>query len=119
MNEKTIFKIAIVSVIIGLTILLIFAGEVDLKKVEAIDSTSSGEIVKISGTVTKLTQKDKTVFAEIEAEKTEKTSVIIFPESEIFLKEGDYVEIDGTIEDYLGKKEVLGNKVMIKSKKKN
>lgn len=117
MDEKTIFKIAIVSVIVGLAILLIFAGEVDLKKVEEIDSTSSGEIVKISGTITKLTQKDKTVFAEIEAEKTEKTSVIIFPENEIFLQEGDYVEVDGTVEEYLGKKEVLGNKVTVKSKK--
>lgn len=118
MKEKTIFKIAVVSVIAGLAILLIFAGEADLGSVEDIDSAGSGKIVKVSGTITKLSQKDKTIFAEIEAEKTEKTSVIIFPAEEIFLREGDYVEVEGMIEEYLGEKEVVGSKITVKSSKK-
>lgn len=117
MNEKTIFKIALTTMIVGLVILLAFAGEVDPKKVEKIDSADSGKVVKIFGTITKLAQKDKTIFAEIEAEKTEKTSVIIFPESEVFLKEGDYVEVEGSVEDYLGKEELVGSKVVVKSSK--
>jgi len=38
----------------------------------------------------------------------------LFKDSEIFLEEGDYVEVTGTVEDYNGKKEVIANKVVKK-----
>ena len=51
----------------------------------------------------------------MESERVEKNNIILFPDQEIFLKEGDSVEISGTVEEYNNQKEVIGNKVVLKS----
>jgi len=38
----------------------------------------------------------------------------MLPEESIFLKEGNYVEIYGEVEEYKGEKEVIASKIILK-----
>ena len=114
MQEKTILKVAIVVTIIGLAFLFLYAGEVELKAVERIDSAIPEETVEMTGIVSRVSQHDKVIFLELEGQRIEKVDVILFTDENIFLKAGDYVEISGTIEEYEGKREIIANKIMLK-----
>jgi len=114
MNEKTIFKISIISTIIGLLFLLLYAGEIDLKAVSNIEDIPEEELIKIKGIVTSLRTSDKTIFLEVEGETVQKNQVIAFTDQDIYLKEGDYVEISGMVEEYNGKKEIIANEIIVR-----
>lgn len=114
MKEKTILKISLVIALLGLSFLFLYAEELDLNVVENVDTVELEEEVKLKGTVSRLTVKDKVAFIELEGKKVEKTDVILFNDEDLFLKEGDYVEIEGTVEEYNDKREVIANKVVLK-----
>ena len=114
MNEKTLLKVSIASIIIGLLFLLLYAGEVDLKAISNIEEIPEEQMVKIKGTVTSLRTSDKTIFLEVEGETVQKNQVIVFSDQDIYLKEGDYVEISGMVEEYNGKKEIIANEIIVK-----
>ena len=101
-------------VLVGLAILFIYASELDLKAVERIETLPNSEPVKITGTVTSLSNQDGTLFLEVEGNRIEKTQVIVFVEENLFLEEGDYVEVSGRLEEYNGEKEVVASKVVKK-----
>ena len=86
----------------------------ELQKIEHIDSIPNEETVKLVGTVTKVRQMDRVSFITVSGQKEVESDVIVFPEDNIFIKEGDIVEITGDVEEYKGKKEVIANKVKIK-----
>jgi DNA/RNA endonuclease YhcR with UshA esterase domain len=114
MQEKTILKVSLIVILIGLSFLFFYAEELELQNVAEIDSIPAEEEVKMSGIIGKVTNSEKVIFLKLEAEKKEYVDVLLFNEEEIFLKEGDYVEISGTIEDYQGKKEIIANKIVKK-----
>ena len=114
MNEKTLLKVSVVIALLGLSFLFLYSEEVDLKSVERIDSAIPEETVELKGTVNRVSVSDKVIFLEIEGERVEKTDVILFTDQDIFIKDGDYVEISGTVEEYEGKKEVIANSIVLK-----
>ncbi|PIZ51857.1 hypothetical protein COY27_02110 [Candidatus Woesearchaeota archaeon CG_4_10_14_0_2_um_filter_33_13] len=114
MDEKIILKISIIICFIGLTILYFYADDFNLSSVETIDGFAQDSLVRLEGKVTKLSVQDKVTFLTLEGFKVENTPIILFNNQEIYLKEGDYVEIEGTIEEYNNQKEVIANKVMLK-----
>jgi DNA/RNA endonuclease YhcR with UshA esterase domain len=114
MQEKTILKVSLIVILIGLSFLFFYAEELELQNVAEIDSIPAEEEVKMSGIISKVTNSEKVIFLKLEAEKKEYVDVLLFNEEEIFLKEGDYVEISGTTEEYQGKKEIIANKIVKK-----
>ena len=114
MDEKIIFKISLIIVIFGLVFLTFYSDGLELKSVERIDSALPEQEIKLKGVINKLTTTEKVSFIELEGQKVEKTKVILFPDEEIYLKQGDYVELSGTVEEYQGEKEVIANKVVVK-----
>ncbi len=102
-------------IIIGVIFLFFYSETIDLKPNPNLKEINSGEQIKLKGTISKIIQKDKVAFIELEGERVEKTKVILFPDQEIFLKAGDSIEISGTVEEYNNQKEVIGNKVVLKS----
>lgn len=98
----------------GLIFLFFYAEEVELKSVARIDSELPEEEVRISGRISRLSDHDKVMFLELQGERIETIDVILFKEEDLFLHEGDYVEITGTVEEYEGKKEVIASKVVLK-----
>lgn len=114
MQEKTLYHISLSMILVGLALLLIYAEELDLKALERIETIEPAEAVKMYGTITKLSVQDNTLFLELEGSRVEKTTVIVFSEEELFLEEGDYVEVSGTVEKYQDKSEIVASKVVKK-----
>ena len=115
MNEKILLKIALVCSIFGLFILFIFSDNISIseKDISKIEDEKIGSDVKVIGRVSKVTNTDKVVFLEIYQEKIEEVTVVLFKDQNITLTPGMRVEITGSIEDYDGKVEIIGNKVVL------
>lgn len=114
MQEKTLIKVSVLMVIVGLFFLFLYAEKVPLKPVQQLDSYKPEEKVLMTGTINRVSSKDKVTFLELEGERIETNDVIVFPDEELFLQQGDYVEISGTVEEYNGKKEVIASKIVKK-----
>ncbi len=111
MHEKTIFRISLLVTIAGLLFLFFYAGAVRLERVERIDSLLPEEKVTLRGVLTRVSEHEKVVFLQMDGERRETLDVVLFHDENLPLREGDYVEITGTVEEYEGKKEVIAGKV--------
>lgn len=111
MHDKTLLKIAITFSIIGLIALFFISDkiEVDEITIDKLDEMEIGKTVKIKGYVENVNNLEKVAFLRIAQEKTETVSIVLFKEENISLEKGDYVEVTGEVEDYEGKKEIIGN----------
>ncbi len=114
MNEKTLAVTAYIVFVVGIVFLLLYADEFEVQNVATLENRAPAETVKMQGVVTRVTIKDAVTFAEIEGERVEKTSIVVFTQDDVYLKEGQYVEVEGKVEDYNGKKEIIANKVIVK-----
>jgi len=114
MNEKTILQISLVVGIVGIIGLFIVSSGIKLDPVVSLEGIPEEEVVVVKGVVGRVSDTEKVTFVEVQNEKIEKIDVVVFKDAPLVLREGDYVEITGTVEDYLGKKEVIGNKVVKK-----
>lgn len=113
MQENTLKQVSIGVIIIGLALLFFYAQTITLPVSEEVTSAAT-EAILMKGTVKNLQVTDKAVFFELEGEKVVKTEVILFPDSSIYLREGDHVELTGQVEEYKGKKEVVADKIVLK-----
>lgn len=114
MEEKNIYKISLAVMLAGIIVLLIFAGQIQLGGIAQIDELKNAEPVKFSGTISKLSAQDKVIFIELSGQKEVKTDVIVFEDQDVFLQEGDVVEVTGYVEEYNGEKEIIANKIVKK-----
>jgi len=110
--EKLIFKISLIITIIGLSTLFFLTEEFNPRSVESIDKPL--EEVSITGKINKIINKEKVKFLEIEGKKVEKVEVVVFSNEDLFFKEGDIIEVNGIVEEYKGKKEIIANKIKLK-----
>lgn len=115
MKEKKLLKIALISSLIGLFILFIFSDNISVseKAISKIEDEDIGSSVKIIGTVSRVSNSDKVAFLELSQERIDTITVVLFKDQNISLVPGMRVEIVGSIEDYNGEKEIIGNRVMI------
>lgn len=112
MRERTLLAIALLSSVVGLSILTFFAhdlepSEADLK---IIDGMQSGKQVKVLGQVQDVIAIDSTVILTISQPSTVK--VVAFgmaspPE------EGETLEIIGHIDDYEGENEIIADRIRL------
>ncbi len=115
-SEKSIEKIALLTTILGIIFLWQYNENVQLPVLSPLDTEPSQEDREIflQGVVSSINAKNKVLFLEVEGEIKENVPVILFPEEELFLQEGDYVEITGRLETREGKKEVIASEVVVK-----
>ena len=114
MKEKDILKVSIVIALIGLAFLFIYAGSIDLKAINNLDEALPEDEIKLTGKITRLSLNDKVAFIELEGNQVIKTDVVLFADHDVYLEEGDYVEIIGTVEEYNNEKEIIANKIIKK-----
>ncbi len=114
MQEKTLIKISFMTAVLGLTFLFFYAKQYTLVSQPDLELASPAEKVLMKGTVKNLKVTDKAVFFELEGEKIVQTDVILFPDSSIYLREGDHVELTGQVEEYKGEKELIADEVVLK-----
>mgnify|MGYP001609029313 CR=1 FL=1 len=114
MQEKTLLKISYLILILGLAFLFFYSQSFDFSLPSDPAVIESAEKVLMKGQVKNLKVTSKAVFFKLEGEKVITTDVILFPENSIYLKEGDYVEINGQIEEYNGEKELVADKIVLR-----
>ncbi len=114
MQEKHILLISLLILTLGLIFLFFYSEELDLEKKTHLEENYIEDEVKIVGEISKVSKQDKVIFIEVSGQKVIKTDAIVFADKNIFLEEGDFVEITGTIEEYNGKKEIIANSVLKK-----
>src|SRR3989338_8548091 len=114
MDEKTLLKISIAVVIVGMIFLFLYAESIDLPVSSNLGTLPASEMVKVKGIVRSVKTFDKVAFVQLDAERMEKMDILLFQDKNLFLKEGDYVEVEGTVEEYQGKKEVIADKIVLK-----
>jgi DNA/RNA endonuclease YhcR with UshA esterase domain len=114
MEEKTLIKIAITVSLVGLVFLFLYSDELSTLSINNLDDSPKGETVKLSGVVKRVSSHEKIIFIEVSGQRTEQMDVIVFNDEELFLKEGDFVEVTGEVEEYKEKKEVIASKVVLK-----
>lgn len=114
MQEKTIFTISLVVTVLGLAFLFWYAEGIEIAAIAKVNRELPEEKVFLKGTVQSVTPNERVFFLKLEGERVEVTDVVLFPDQDVLLQEGDYVEIYGTEEEYKGKKEVVAQKVVVK-----
>jgi len=113
MKESTLLKIALICSVIGVALLFIFSesAEINEKPIGEIDMTNIGEYVKINGAVTNVVDKENVMILTIE--QPSKINVVLFKKKPVELKQGNYIEVIGKIDDYEGKPEIIGDKIRV------
>lgn len=121
MNEKHLFKLAIICSIIGLIAVVAASQFIEVKaiSIENAMQAKEGDYVKITGSVTNIRQTEKAAFLEVKDETGEMT-VVAFADNKgliqeealpPFLEKGDKVSIEGKISIYNGKTELLAESI--------
>lgn len=114
MQEKTLVRLSLSITVIGLLLLYIFSEETTMPTLDTIDQLPQGKPVQMEGVITKLVKKDTVYFATVDSIRQETTEIIIFPEEEIYLKEGNIVSVQGTTQEYKGENEIIASKIEVK-----
>jgi len=114
MKEKTILKISLVLVFIGLTFLYFYSSELNLSAIDNYDNLLSAEPVKTTGIVEQVSVSDKVTFLKLSALTKQELDVIVFNDQDIFVKPGDTVEVFGQMEVYNGKSEIIASQITVK-----
>lgn len=113
MKEVTLLKIALTCSVFGIVLLFLISDRISVQEIDIskIEEEGIGKDVKVIGKVGRVTDTGKMMFLEVEQEKVEQVTIILFKPGDITLFEGEYVEIVGEVEDYKGKREIIANKV--------
>ena len=114
MKERQLVIISIIVLVLGMAFLVVYAKEADLVSIARLEENQVEQYVRVTGTIQKLRAQDNVLFLQVEGERTELVDIILFPEEELFLEEGNSVEIEGVVEEYEGKKEVVAHNIRVK-----
>ena len=114
MEEKTLLSASLIMVLLGLTFLYFYAEEVQIRAAQQLGNLPPEEEVRLQGVISRVSQQDRVAFIELQGERVETIDVFLFADEDVYLQEGDYVEITGTVEEYQGKKEVIASKIVKK-----
>jgi hypothetical protein len=114
MQEKDIYKAAVLITIIGLIILFICSENLQLSPSSSLETAKPSQSLKLAGVVSKFNFQDKVAFLTIEGSQVTENEVIVFTDKPFFIEEGNYVEVTGTIEEYNGKKELIASEIVVK-----
>lgn len=114
MDEGFLLKASLVCSIIGVAALYFIAGRIEIEEtpISRITMGQSDGSVAAKGKVSRIFEKEDVMIFELE--KNEKISVVIFKKNYpqyIGLKEGDFVEVEGKVQDYKGEKELIAENV--------
>jgi DNA/RNA endonuclease YhcR with UshA esterase domain len=114
MQEKTLRNLALLGVLLGLAALYLFAEEVDVQRIASLDTVDVEETVFLAGEVTNVRQLETVVFLEVTGQRAETMQITFFPKEEVLLHVGDFVEVEGVVDEYRGQTQVIAEQVVVK-----
>ncbi len=114
MQESHLKQAALIITLLGLSLLYIYSEEADLKLTpESINQLPSTSKITLQGKIIKLEHTPKGTFLTLEAQRQETTDILIFHPESIYVKQGNTVLVQGTIEEYNGKKSIIADKITL------
>ena len=114
MEEKTLLRIALITSLFGILILLIILDKIDVSdsNIDAINETFLDRQVKIKGEITRITETPGLYIINVK-DNTGNMGVIVFKEEKLELEKGNIVEVEGQVVEYQGKTEIIAKKITI------
>ena len=113
MKESNLLKIALVCSLVGLFALYLLSEKIELKDYKPIALNKNiGDDVELKGTITKISSKGNVVFIEI-AQQNPVDVVLFTNENNLNLKDGDFIEVMGKVQEYNGKNEIIAQIVRV------
>ena len=113
MKENTLLKIALICSLTGLIVLYFISSKIEIKDYKPdILNKNIGDDVKVKGTVRKISEKANAVFIEVNQEYP--INVVLFTKDDNpKLKNGDFVDVVGKVQQYNGKNEIVADNIQI------
>lgn len=117
MDDRTLTRISLIGSILGVALLFLISGNISVteKTIAQLDSVPEGQEIEVKGIVMRVSDKDKVAFLDVAQQRTDKVTVVLFKDRNITLHEGEFVTVVGSVDEYNGKKEIMGNKVEVTS----
>ena len=112
MKENMLLKIALICSLAGLIILYFISTKIEVKDYKPILNKNIGDDVKLNGIVTKITDKGKVVFIEVN-QQSPITVVLFTDDNNLTLKNGENIDVVGEVQEYNGKNEIIAQKIMV------
>lgn len=111
MNEKILLKLALGISILGLAMLFLLLNIIEPEEVSLreLQQKQINEYVTIKGIIKDIRSYDKVIYLDIA--ELQPITVIVFPDSKLRLENNSEVTIDGQIQLYNGKKELIVNEI--------
>jgi DNA/RNA endonuclease YhcR with UshA esterase domain len=112
MKEKTLLRMSVIFSILGILLLFYISNkiEIDSKKINEIEASDVDKSVKINGVVNNVEQRGTVSIISIS--QLEEMDLVVFDSIE--LNKGDYLEVEGKIDEYEGKMQLVADKIILK-----
>jgi DNA/RNA endonuclease YhcR with UshA esterase domain len=115
MKEKTLLKMALICSLLGLLILYLISGSMEIKEknIEKITLDNKDEFVKLNGIVSNVVDTEKVVIMEIT--QPQQITVVLFKDENnaIPVYQGNEIEVIGKVDEYEGKMEIIADRVRV------
>ena len=112
MKETTLLKIALICSLLGLAVLYFISAKIDIKDYKPNQLNENvGDDVKLTGTITKISQNENVAFIEIDYGNP--VTIVAFGSDDLKLKNNDTVEVIGKVQEYKGKNEIIAQKIRV------
>jgi len=115
MQEKTLLKTALIISLLGLLILYLISGNIEIKEknIEKITLENKDEFVKLTGIVSRVVDTEKVTIMEIT--QPQQITVVLFKDENksMQIQEGNEVEIFGKVDEYEGKLEIIADRLRV------
>lgn len=113
MKETTLLKIALICSLVGLVLLYFISTKIEVKDYKPnILNKNVGDDVKLTGKVSKITDRGDVVFIEVDQQSP--INVVLFTDNDnLKLSNGDNVEVIGKVQEYNGKNEIIAEKIRL------
>ena len=113
MKESTLFKFALAVSLIGILALLIIVEKIDLPltNINSAKDTKDENLIKVKGTIEDIKETPGLFILNVKDE-TGNINVIVFKENNLNFTKNSLVEIEGTVQEYQGKNEVIAKRII-------
>ncbi len=115
MKEKTLLKIALICSLLGLLILYLISGNIEIKEknIEKITLENKDEFVKLKGIVSNVVDTEKVTIMEIT--QPQQITVVLFKNENktMPIYKGNEIEIFGKVDEYEGKMEIIADRLRV------
>ncbi len=113
MKENTLLKIALVCSLAGLVALYFISAKIEIKDYKpSILNKDVGDDIVLKGAVAKISDRGNVVFIEVN-QQSPVTVVLFTDDDNLKLKNDDFVEVTGEVQEYNGKNEIIAQKIRV------